>query len=403
MVGFALKSKGPDRTEEYGRMKKFFAAIIRYFKQTDILMMLLALAASLYGLVLIYSATMSMSSHKSIVVTQIVAIGIGVVAMIILSKIDYHTIGDWWKIIAAVSVLLLIYTLIFGHGPELSEDKSWLIIGGRSIQPAEFIKIAFVITFSKHFDMVKDNLSSVKNVALLCLHGAVPIGIIVLQKDMGMALVYVVIFIAMLFVSNIKLRYFAGGGIILMIATPIIWNTLFKGTQQNRILALLDPNNDKYSKWMYQQNQGITAFASGKLWGYGLFNGPKTQSTSVTALPERQNDFIFAVTGEELGFIGCIAVMIILSLILIRILIDATHSKDAMGSMICIGLFASFAVEIIVNIGMVLRVLPVVGLTLPFFSSGGSSVLSAFLAVGMVLSVYTHRKDLMFAGQTDKI
>lgn len=384
-------------------MKKIFAAIFRYFKQTDLLMMLFAIAASLYGLVLIYSATMSMSSHKSMVITQIVAIGIGVVAMIVLSKIDYHTIGDWWKIIAAASVILLVVTLIFGKGPSGSEDKSWLIIGGKSIQPAEFVKIAFVITFAKHFDMVKDNVSSVKNVALLCLHGAVPIGIIVLQKDMGMALVYIVIFVAMLFVSNIKLRYFAGGAIILMIATPIIWNLVFGDTQRNRILALLDPNNAKYAKQMYQQNLGITAFASGKMWGYGLLNGPKTQSISGSALPERQNDFIFAVTGEELGFIGCIAVMIILSLILIRILVDSTHSKDAMGSMICIGLFASFAIQIIVNLGMVLRVLPVVGLTLPFFSSGGSSVLSAFIAVGMVLSVYMHRKDLMFAEQTNKI
>lgn len=401
MVSLAIISNGMGRTEEYGRMKKFFTAIIRYFKQTDILLMLFSLAASMYGLVLIYSATMSMSSHKSLVVTQIIAIGIGVVAMIVLSKIDYHTIGDWWKIIAAVSVLLLLYTLIWGKGPEVSEDKSWIIIGGRSLQPAEFIKIAFVITFSKHFDMVKDNLSSVKNVALLCLHGAVPIGIIVLQKDMGMALVYIVIFISMLFVSNIKLRYFAGGAILLMIATPIIWNLLFGDTQRNRILALLDPNNDDFAKQMYQQNLGITALASGKLWGYGLLNGPKTQS--VGSLPERQNDFIFAATGEELGFIGCIVVMIILSLILIRIIVDSTHSKDAMGSMICIGIFASFAIQIMINIGMVLRLLPVVGLTLPFFSSGGSSVLSAFLAVGMVLSVYMHRKNLMFAEQTDKI
>jgi rod shape determining protein RodA len=250
--------------------------------------------------------------------------------------------------------------------------------------------------------MVKDDVSSIKNVLLLCLHGAIPIGIIILQKDMGMALVYVVIFISMLFASNIKLRYFAGGGIVLLAAVPVIWNVIFGATQRNRILALFDPLNDKYKDNMWQQNQAITALASGKIWGYGYMKGPKSQSASNWGLPERQNDMIFAVCGEELGFIGCIAVIIILVIIMIRIIIDGSRSKDAMGSMICVGIFSSFAIQIIINLGMVLRILPVCGITLPFFSSGGSSVVSVFLSIGLVLSVYMHRKDFMFAQQDEK-
>lgn len=381
-------------------MGKIFAAVVRYIKQTDRTLIFFSLAAAFYGLLLVYTATRYMST-LSLVITQTIAIGIGFVAMIIISKIDYHTILSFWKFIGAASVLLLIITLLFGTGPSGSEDRSWLVIGGRSVQPAEFIKVAFIVTFAKHYDLVKDEITSPLNVLLLCLHGAIPIGIILLQRDMGMALVFVFMFICMLFATNVQMRYFAAGGIALLIAAPIIWNKVFGDTQRNRILALFDPNNPKYAQHMYQQNQAITALASGKIWGYGLFNGPKTQSSATSALSERQNDMIFAVAGEELGLIGCLAIILILSIILIRCIVDARHAKDSAGAMICVGAFSMFAIQTIVNLGMVLRILPVVGLTLPFFSSGGSSALSSFLAVGLVLSVYMHRKDLMFAGQDE--
>jgi rod shape determining protein RodA len=385
-------------------LKKVFGAVLRYLKQTDRTLLVFSVLAALYGLVLVYSATLYLSTGGGMTrtaLTQIIAIVIGFASMIVLSKIDYHTIANWWKVLAAISVLLFIATLVMGKGRSGSLDKSWLYIGSFSIQPAEFIKVAFIVTFAKHFDMVKDDVSAPKNVLLLGFHAAVPIGLILLTKDMGMALVFVVIFICMLFASNVKMRYFAGGAIGLLILAPLIWNKLFGegSTQQNRILALFDPTNPNYSKDMYQQNQGIAALSSGEIWGYGLFNGPKTQASYSNALPERQNDMIFAVAGEELGLIGCIAIILILTVILVRFLIVASHSKDSMGAMICIGAFSTFSVQMILNIGMCLRFLPVVGLTLPFFSSGGTSAVSSFFAIGIVLSVYMHRKDLMFAGQ----
>ena len=177
------------------------------------------------------------------VMTQIIAVSIGFVAMIVLSKIDYHNIAKYWKVIAVVCILLFIVTLKFGKGVHGSADKSWLRYKSLSVQPAELIKIAFIITFSKHFSMVKDDISSPKNVLLLGLHAAIPIGFIVLTKDMGMALVFIVMFIGMMFATNLKMRYFAGGAIGLLIAAPIIWNKIFGNTQRNRILALFDPTN----------------------------------------------------------------------------------------------------------------------------------------------------------------
>lgn len=386
-------------------MNKVFAAVARYIKQTDRTLIFFSVLASLYGLLLVYSSTLYLKTSAGgisrMVPMQIVAISIGFIVMVILSKFDYHSIAGWWKVIAVLSAIFLLLTLVLGKGRDGSADRSWLRLGSLSVQPSELVKVAFVITFSKHYDMVKDDASSPKNVLLLCLHGAVPIGIILLEKDMGMALVFVAIFISMMFATNIKLRYFAGGAIALLIGAPIIWNTVFGAgsTQQNRILALFDPTNAKYIQEMYQQNQGVAAISSGEIWGYGLFKGPITQSLSASSLPERYNDMIFAVVGEELGLIGCIAVLLILSVMLVRFLIDAGHSKDVMGSMMCVGIFSTFAIQIIVNIGMVLRLLPVVGLALPLYSYGGSSVLSSFIAIGVVLSVYMHRKDLMFADQ----
>lgn len=388
-------------------LKKVFDAVSRYLKQTDRTLLLFSILASLYGLILVYSATIYLKSNSIFGLTrqalvQIIAIILGFAAMIIISKIDYHTIASAWKILAAVSILLFILVLFMGKTNSTSADKSWLVIGKIfSFQPAEFIKVAFIVTFSKHFDMVKDNTSSPKNALLLGLHAAVPIGFILLTKDMGMMLVFVVIFLCMIFSTDLKLRYFAGGAIALLIAAPIIWNKVFgKGsTQQQRILAMFDPTSPSNAKVMYQQNQGIVALSSGRIWGYGLFNGPKTQSPYSTALPVRQSDMIFAVAGEELGLIGCLAIIIILCVLLVRFIIDVSKSKDSMGSMICVGVFSMFAVQTIVNIGMVLRILPVVGLTLPFFSSGGTSAVSGFMAVGLVLSVYMHRKNLMFSDQ----
>lgn len=387
-------------------MKKVFDALSRYIKQTDRTLLLFSILAALYGLILVFSATLYMKGNMILGLTrqafvQIIAIILGFAVMIVISKIDYHTIASAWKIIAAVCIALFILVLFKGQTNLTSADKSWLKFGGMSVQPAEFIKVAFVVTFSKHFDMVKDNISLPKNVALLALHAAVPIIFILLTKDMGMLLVFVVIFLGMIFSTDLKMRYFAGGAIALLIAAPIIWSKVFgkNSTQQQRILAMFDPTNPNNAKVMYQQNQGIIALSSGRIWGYGLFNGPKTQSAYSTSLPVRQSDMIFAVAGEELGLIGCLAIIIILCVLLIRFIIDVSKSKDSMGSMICVGVFSMFAVQTVVNIGMVLRILPVVGLTLPFFSSGGTSAVSGFLAIGLVLSVYMHRKNLMFSDQ----
>ncbi len=372
-------------------MKIFFGAVWRYIKRTDLFLIFVTLAATVYGFVLVYSATQG--SGRTVLV-QVIGAAVGLIVMVLLSKIDYHSVTNLWKYIAIGCVLLFVLTLIVGKSRAGSSDKSWIWLGSVTIQPAEFIKVAFVLTFAKHCDMVKENINSPRNILLLLLHALIPICFLVLQKDMGMMLVFLFIFAAMMFAANVKLRYLCGAGIATFISAPIIWSKVLGATQKNRILALFDPS--KYPQDAYQQTQGLKAIGSGEIFGYGLFNGPITQG-SAYLLPEKQNDMIFAVAGEELGLLGCLLILIIIAVFLIRIIIAAKKSKDGLGAIICIGIFASFAVQMLINIGAALMLFPITGISLPFFSSGGSSVVSCYLAVGVVLSVYMHQSDTIFS------
>jgi rod shape determining protein RodA len=380
-------------------IKKVFAEVARYFKHTDRVLILFVFFAAIFGLVMVYSATLYQNSSKTFI-TQIVAIVLGAAFMFFISRLDYGDLEEYWKYIAIAGALLLLLTIVIGKGRPGSANIAWIHIGGLSVQPSEFVKLAFIMTLAKHLDLVREEIDRPKNILLLCAHAAVPIVLILIQKDLGMLLVYLAVFIAMMFAANVQMRYFACAGIAVLIMSPVIWMQVFGETQRARFLALFNIDNIYYQQTVaYQQIQGRIALGSGKIFGFGLFNGPRTQSAVTSVLPERQNDFIFAVIGEELGFLGCIAAIAILVVIFVRIIQAARNSKDFIGSVICIGIFASFAIQAVANIGMVLILMPVIGLALPFFSSGGSSILSSFLAVGLVLSVYMHRKGLLFTSQ----
>lgn len=353
-------------------MGKVIIPIWRYLNRTDVILVLTTLIASSYGFVLVYSATQGAGRAVSV---QIAALAAGIVGMVCLSLIDYHDMAKSWKYIAIAGTVLLMLPFAIGSTRAGSQDKSWIWIGKLTIQPSEFVKLAFILTFSKHYDTVKGKIQSPRTVFLLFLHGLMPVGVLVLQKDMGMMLVYLLMLTIMMFAANVQLRFFSIIGLGIFAGAPLIWNKIFGATQRLRILALFDPI--KYSSEAYQQVQGRLAIGSGEIYGYGLFKGPITQGAA-SMLPEKQNDMIFAVAGHELGFVGCILIFVIFIVLLIRLIHIARKSKDSLGAMICIGVFASFAVQMMINIGMVLMMLPVIGISLPFFSSGGSSVTSCF-------------------------
>lgn len=380
------------RTNKIGgrKLKKVLRAVKHYIKVTDKLLIFLCLTASCFGLALIYSASHQGGMHQTIV--QAGAILLGLTAAIIISNINYESLSALWPVIAAVAVGLMILTVFFGVGPAGSDNKAWLTLpGGLSIQPSEILKIAFIITFSRHLTLVKDELNRFSNVVLLCLHAAVPIGLVLLTKDDGSATVFIAIFVFMMISAGLWLRYIILGGALAGIAAPLIWFFYFDSYQRERFLVVFDP--DKYDpgwqKLFYQQGQGQIAIGAGGLTGSGYLSGVRTQGEFV---PKNYNDFVLTVAGEELGFVGVCLIFALLLAIFFRILYVGHRSNFTMGKLICVGVFAMLAFQAIINIGMCLCVLPVIGITLPFFSAGGSSVVALYLSIGLVLSVRTHNE-----------
>ncbi len=356
-----------------------------YRKRMDRVLLLLCIVTSLIGLVLLYSiyAGGELQSIRT-VYTQCIATGIGIIAALILSRIDYHTIADLWKIHLPVTVVLTLLTFTpLGIAREGADDRAWLGVGSVTFQPSELLKLSFIFTLAVHLAYLRerDDLNRPKNILLLLCHAALPTGLVALQGDFGSAVVFFGIFIIMLFAAGLSFRYIIGG---LCAAIPlglIGWFFVLQDFHRERILIAFSPERDPLGRG-YQQMQGRLALASGQLFGKGLF--PDEQLVYV---PEMYNDFIFSYIGQTAGFVGCAVTVALLAAILLKTLWIAKNAKDPLGCYLCIGVFAALFIQIVINIGMVLCVMPVIGVTLPLLSSGGSSVIMVYLCIGVVLNV----------------
>ena len=349
----------------------------------------LTISASIYSLLLINS--MQRASDYSYLTPQILALLIGYIAAIIVTLIDYELITKLWWLLMIVSLGLLVLVFVIGRNVSGTDDTAWITLpGGISFQPSELVKIFFIITFSKHMSLLKeyDMLHSLVGVITLVIHMAVPVAIIHMQGDDGTVLIFIFMFLIMSFVGGVQLRYFLIMLLLLAAGIPIIWNYFMNSEHKSRITAIFDIDGNAMKNYGWQQYQGKVSVASGGLNGTGLGNGARVASGIV---PEQENDFIFTVAGEELGFIGCLLLIVILLAICIKIAMDATSSRDYLGRMICVGVFAMIGTQTVINIGMVLGLLPVIGITLPFFSSGGTSLLSVLIGIGLVQSVFYHK------------
>ena len=358
------------------------------FKETDKLFLLLCLCLSAVGTVMVSSATHRTADGALLsrdAKVMVLALALGVAACLVISFVDYDLILKLWPVIAAGSLFLMLLLIPFGEAPSGREDaRSWLrITSSLYLQPSEILKIGFIITFSKHLSLLKNDLSSVKNVLFLCIHAMIPIALVVYTGDMGSALIFMLMFVGMMFIAGVHWAYFPLGIAAVAAALPLVWYKVFDNIQRNRILALIDPQS--YPNEIYQQQQAGNAIREGGFFGAGLFKGAYTQSGSV---PESANDMIFSVICEETGLIGAFVVLLLFALLAIRIIYVGKRANNYAASMICYGVMFMIIAQVAVNIGMCLKLLPVIGITLPFISAGGSSVVSLYLAVGLVLSVY---------------
>lgn len=363
-------------------MKGFFsavwAAVWNYIREADKLLTLSVVLLSGFGVVAISSATMyDPELQKRSVTIQLIAIGIGFLAMIIISKIDYDILSELSPYIIAASAIVLLYTAIFA--PDINGNRNWLIFGPITIQPSEITKAAFALTMAAHLKKIGNDIVKFKSVLFLCLHLICYLLPIVLQKDIGSALVYLCAFAVLLFMSGLQYRYLIGGSVIVVAAVPLVWKFL-STYQKARIIYGFQPESDPLGYGL-QPIVSKIALGSGGLTGLGYGNGVQTQND---LLPASSTDFIFSIIGEEFGFIGCAFVILMLILIVFFIARDAAKAKDYCGKYICITVSSIIAIQTIINIGMCVGVSPVIGITLPFVSYGGSSILSMFLCLGLV-------------------
>lgn len=367
----------------------------RFSKDTDWLLLGLCIIASAFGCLAVYSATTidiaEGAAYSRDFRTMVLAVAMGLVGALIISFIDYELIIKAWPAIAAFCVLIMAATFIWGVGPASRSDvKTWLVLGntGLYFQPSELVKIGFIITFGMHIDIVRDKINRPLTLAMLAIHALIPTALVVITGDLGSALIFLIIIIAMMFMGGLSLKYFIAAAVAVAAATPIAWKYLLKGLQKDRFLALIRP--EEYPDVIYQQQQGITAIGAGKFSGMGFLNGTYTQSGIV---PENENDMIFSQIAEEFGFIGCLVALGILTLIIIKLFHTAKTSRDSAAALMCNGLAAMIAGHVIVNIGMCLMLLPVVGITLPFFSAGGSSNLCLYVGIGLALSIFRYSRE----------
>lgn len=376
-------------------MKLLFKSIKNFIKETDKTLLFLCCLASAFGCTSVLSATRwTLTDGEKLTrdfIVMTAAVTAGIIIAIIISLIDYEFIMKLWPIIALFCVGIMLITLKFGVGPpERPDAKTWLKFGSKIyFQPSEIVKIGFIITFGVHINKLKSNINSFSSIIQLGIHALIPIGLVIVSGDMGSALVFIIITIVMLFVAGLHWGYFLAGGLFGIAVAPLAWLFLLGDIQKSRILALIHP--EKYPALTYQQERGLAAIGGGGITGQGLFNGTLTQQKN--GIPEAKNDMIFSVIGEELGLVGCVVALLILTFIIIRIARTGKHDKIGDTQVMCYGVASMIAAQVIINVGMCLMLLPVIGITLPFFSAGGSSNISIYFSIGLILSFYRYNQQ----------
>lgn len=318
--------------------------------------------------------------------TQLFSMIIGIGAAIIISLIDYRKLVKLWFIFAPAALFLVALTFTsLGYQRAGADDQAWLQIGPLNFQPSEVLKIAFILTFGYHLSRDEENMNKPLHMLLLLIHGAVPIAIVGKQGDYGTAIVFAAIFGFMICSAKISWKYLIAAPFVIAAAVAGMWFFALNEFHKKRILILFNPGTD--SDIEYQQNLGLAALKSGGVFGKGLMKN----ADEYVYVPEIHNDFIFTYAGQVFGFVGSIGLLIILAYICLKIFADSHITRDRLGRFICMGAFGLMLSHCILNIGMVLKVAPVIGIPLPFLSAGGTAMVSMYAIIGLVLSTYSHR------------
>ncbi len=363
-------------------------------KRFDFILFFTTIALCVYGFIIINSATMSKASgSEPYLKTQIVAFTLGVGVMFFLVMIDFDIYGSFYLPIYGVSVILLLYVLINPvSASEWGDVRSWIAIGPVVFQPSELAKFGVIISVAKFIDINKDNINEPAVLIKVLVFAFFPVALILMQPDLGTALVFIFFIAVMIFVSGIDRKYIIAVivlSLVMLVIGLISFYFIMKDYTPNedyridRIVTFFYPELDPEDTG-YQVIQSKTAIGSGMIYGRGLYNGVQNQ---LGYLPTKETDFIFAVIGEELGLVGGLGLLLLYALLLYRLVRIARHAANLFGSLIVTGITAMLLFHIFENIGMTMGLMPVTGIPLPFISSGGTFMLVNMVSIGLALSV----------------
>ena len=372
-------------------MREFWQEIKSFFRKGDIVLLMLCLATSAFGCLVVASATNAakFGGSSRYMLVQLGATVIGIIAYILISSIDADVYSEHRGVLTVMAVGLLLLLIPFGTDNNTG-NKSWIPLPEINIhvQPAEICKILYILIMASIMASHQNRISHVRSVTHMVVYLGLVAGVnFLISSDLGVTLIFVAIFAGMFITGGVKMWWTLGGIGAIAAAFPIIWTHFFSEKQKNRILVLFMPDvvDPTGLDELWHTTQSMNSLTGGGMLGQGLFNGNRTQGGQLFA---QHTDYIFSSIGEELGYVGCILVIVLLLSIIGRCIWVGSKSKDYMRRMICFGAAFALMFQVMINIGMCIGVMPVIGLTLPLISYGGSSIIATYAMLGLVSGVH---------------
>ncbi len=366
--------------------------MIRLYKlrDYDFRLVIALVVLSTIGVLLVGSADASLQNR------QLMGLILGLAAMVVVSLMDFSWILNFSWVIYFLNILLLLAVRLFGN--DANGATRWISIGGFTFQPTELAKIVIILFFARFFMEHEEDLNTLRTIVKSIILLAVPLALIYIQPDLKNTLTIVILFCMIIYMAGLSYKIIGGG---LLVVIPLVSVFLFiimqpnqsliTDYQRNRIMSFLNSEEDEYSDSVLQQENSVMAIGSGQLTGKGLNNNEVSSANNGNFVSENQTDFIFSVAGEELGFIGCAAIILLLLFIIFECIRISLRAKDLSGKLICCGMGALIGIQSFINIGVVTNILPNTGTPLPFVSYGLTSMVSLYIGMGLVLNVGLQR------------
>lgn len=357
------------------------------FVRFDFTLLIIAVVISLVGVMLISSATHNKDNFNGLWQKQLLVAGMGTALMLVVAFIGYRFFLKLAVPIYVMSVLSLVVVYIYGH--IAGGAKSWINLGGGTFQPSEFAKLALILLLARYFSRLEKNDLGLVDLIKPGIFLGIPLMLTALQPDLGTAFTMIPLFMGIALVSGLRVKAILALILIGLILISFVWMFMLKDYQRERLRSFMNPEDDP-QKSGYQIQQSLIAIGSGGMFGKGLYLGSQSQLNFV---PAQHTDFIFSVLGEELGFIGVFSVLFLYGALFVRALFPIRHVHHPGGILVVVGIISYLAFQTVINVLMSIGLFPTTGVPLPFLSSGGSSLLTNLIAVGLIIGVYAHKED----------